>query len=130
VVARFAGTLGTPLAELALLAPFAEYDDAARLDLTGALLSPLLARLGATQAFGALAKGPMLVASDVLPPFAGSGGRSAAALRIIPELLASPAFPCSLLAEERAAFSLVMTLPDRAEGLRAFREKRAPRFDW
>jgi enoyl-CoA hydratase/carnithine racemase len=32
------------------------------------------------------------------------------------------------MAREKAAFGLVMAAPDKREGVRAFREKRLPRF--
>jgi hypothetical protein len=129
-VTRFSGALATPLAELALLSLASEWAEGGSLDLTGALLTPLVRRTGLAQARRLLAKGPLVAAEDVLAPWRGAAGRSAAAVRLVRGLLASPCGPAQLLALERAAFQLVMTLPDRAEGIRAFRERRAPRFDW
>jgi hypothetical protein len=131
LVTRFAGTLATPLVELALLSLASAFDEDARLDFSGALLTPLVARLGLARARRLLARvGEPLLARDVLTPWRGSAGRSAPAVGLVRALLAARAGPRELLAEERAAFRLAMTLPDRREGIAAFRERRPPRFDW
>jgi hypothetical protein len=130
LVVRFAGTLASPLSELALLAHAAEAAEGARLDLSGALLAPLVFRVGHERARRLLSNGPVLDAASVLPRFGGPAGRSASAIRLVSELLASSGSTRALLARERAAFELVMALPDRVEGIRAFRERRPPAFDW
>lgn len=130
LVTTFAGTLRTPLAELALLALASSWQEGARLDLRGALLSPLIGRAGLTAARRLLRAGPVLDPRMVLAPWRGPVGRSPAAVRLATGLLASPCGPRALLAEERAAFQLVMSSADRSEGIRAFTEKRLPRFGW
>jgi len=130
ILARFDGTLATPLAELALLAHAGEFGSDARLDLSDSLLAPLVFRVGFAEARRILARGLTMAAADVVPRFGGSRGRSADAVRIAEGLLAGTGSPRELLAAERAAFALVMALPDRSEGLLAFRQKRAPAFDW
>ncbi len=130
VLVRFVGILTSPLAELALLAHSAEFAEDARLDLRNSLLSALVARVGYARARVLLSNGPVVDAASVLPRFAGPAGRSASAVSLVAELLAPSASPRALLARERAAFELVMALPDRAEGIRAFRERRPPAFDW
>jgi hypothetical protein len=130
LLVRFAGTLRSPLAELALLALAAELSGGERLDLSDALLTPLLSRLGLAEARRMLAKGPVVDARDVVAPFRGPAERSAAVLSVVRGLLASRGGPRALFAQERAAFSYVMALDDRREGVRAFHEKRPPSFDW
>jgi enoyl-CoA hydratase/carnithine racemase len=34
------------------------------------------------------------------------------------------------MARELALFGLALSAPDRVEGVRAFRERRRPEFDW
>ena len=130
LLVRFIGTLESPLAEVALLADLAELSGDESLDLSRALLTPLLVRVGPARARRLLAKGPVLAARDVLMPFGGPRGRSAAALSVVSGLLDSVGGPRVRLAEERAAFSFVMTTGDKREGVRAFHEKRPPLFDW
>jgi len=130
VLAAFERTLGSPLAEVALLSHAAEFPEGALLDLDGALLSPLVARVGVARARRLLARSAVMRADDALPRFPGPLARSAVAVRIASGLLASAAPPAGLMALEKAAFAFAMALPDRAEGIRAFRERRPPAFDW
>lgn len=134
-VARVRGTLSTPLAEAALLCDEAISEDGARLDLSGALLSPLLHRLGAAGARSVLARyGAEVPAPAVLRSHdpAAAARRSPAALATVLSLLegARAGGESVALAREKAAFRTVMAHPDRDEGVLAFRERRPPRFDW
>ena len=132
-VARFSGTLRTPLAEVALLCDEAEWEGDGFLDLSGALLSPLLARAGVRPARTLLARhGPVLPAGAVLRVGDRSGRRSPTALGLVLGLLDASRFggESAALAREKAAFRTVMALADRDEGVAAFRGRRPPRFDW
>ena len=132
-VARFSGTLRTPLVEAALLCDEAEWEGDSCLDLSDALLSPLLSRAGVALARALLARhGPVLPAGAVLRAAEFSGRRSPAALGIVLGLLEASRFggEVAALAREKAAFRMVMALPDRDEGVAAFRERRPPRFGW
>ena len=133
LVAEAGGTLRTPLAEAALLCPFAHFTPGARLDLDGALLAPLLLRLGRKEAMRLLATaGSVLAADDVLLPLAPQDrSRSPLAVAAAARLVAGGArgFRAGL-ARERALFGLLLCAPDKREGVKAFRERRPPRFDW
>jgi enoyl-CoA hydratase/carnithine racemase len=130
LVAVFSGDLATPLAEVALVCPFALHESGTFLDLSGALLSPLLLRHGVRNAVRLLAfHGPRIPSAAALgPPVEHLSGRSPLVLRLARELLAPPRR--GALARERAAFALAMSAADRDEGIRAFRERRRPRFAW
>lgn len=132
VVARFSGLLRTPLVEVAGLAACAEWSPGARLDLNGALLVPFLWSAGYPELRRVLLKyGSVVPAEVLLRPHPGTRS-SPRALRILLDLLDAGrnATEGAALARELAAFRFVMTLPDREEGVRAFLEKRDPRFDW
>lgn len=132
VVAHLPSTVGTPLSEAACLADEASWEPGALLDLRGALLGPLLLRLGLPAARRLLAlRGPLLEPSDVLVPHR-SHGRSAAAVALASELVVrSPGSGRAAgMARELAAFRWALTLPDRLEGVAAFRERRPPSFAW
>lgn len=133
LVARFEGTLATPLVETALLADEAEWVPGSALDVTGALLFPLAFRVGEAQSRRLLAStGAVLSPGSALRAFSSGQARSPVSLALSARLLdagrrggLAPA-----LAREKAAFRLVMALADRNEGVRAFLERRPPRFDW
>ncbi len=134
-VARLAGTVATPLAEAALLCDEALFPEGTRLDLEGALLSPIVYRLGAPSARVVLARfGSSVPARAVLRPHdpVASARRSPAALAAALSLLEGSRYggEAAALAREKAAFRTVMSHPDRDEGVLAFRERRPPRFDW
>jgi enoyl-CoA hydratase/carnithine racemase len=132
LIYRFEGTLRTPLVEIALLSHECLFPSDAKLDLRGARLTPLVARLGPRAAFRLLAlEGPLLPASHVLRAAGLDGSRSPLAVRSALELL-SPPFRSrrAAFAAELARFRLTLSAPDRLEGVRAFREKRPARFDW
>lgn len=130
VLARLSGDAATPLAEAALASFAARYPEGAALELAGALLSPLLLRHGYRGALRLLARfGTRIPCAEALGPSAGAlEGRSPLALRLARELLAGPVR--GRLARERVAFALVMAGNDREEGIRAFHERRPPRFAW
>ena len=133
LVARFGGVLAPPLAEAALLAPLADWREGARLDLSDALLAPLVCRVGRSRAVALLlAHGPVLDAGAVLtrlPP--GERSRSALALATARDLLWVPPSGRRVpLARERAAFAWLLGAGEKAEGLKAFRERRPPSFGW
>ena len=133
LVAEAGGTLGTPLAEAALLCPLAHFAPGARLDLREALLGPLLLRLGRRGAIRLLSLGGGVVeADDVLLPLAPDDlTRSPLALAEAARLVTDPAGgPSASGARERAAFGLLLSAGDKREGVRAFRERRPARFDW
>jgi len=131
LLTSFSGALATPLVELACLGLGATWPDGARLDFRRALLSPLVARVGRGRATGLLASGALLEPGDVLLRLGADPARSPRALALVRSLLIpSGGGARGALAKERVAFAHVMALPDRLEGVAAFRERRPPRFDW
>ncbi|MBL8112354.1 MAG: hypothetical protein JNK60_05685 [Acidobacteria bacterium] len=129
---RFGGTLRTPLAELACLAPTALFEAGALLDFEGALLTPLVLRAGEARARRLLLSGPVVPAGQVLQSTALAGDRSARAVALAEELLrlAPGCGAEARLAFERAAFGLLLASPETREGIAAFIGKRAPRLTW
>lgn len=133
VVAHLPSTVASPLAEAACLADEATWEPGALLDLRGALLGPLLFRLGLPAARRLLAlRGPLLEPSDVLVPHRGPHGRSAAAVALASELVVRSrgAGRAAGMERELAAFRWALTLPDRLEGVAAFRDRRPASFAW
>lgn len=130
LVARFDHDLATPLAEVALLCAFGRFPERVALHLADALLSPLLVRHGARGALRLLARhGARIPAAEALgAPVSDLSGRSPLALRLAAELLKPP--HRGVLPRELASFGLVMSGSDREEGIRAFRARRPPLFDW
>ncbi|KAA0250906.1 MAG: hypothetical protein EDX89_22360 [Acidobacteria bacterium] len=133
VVAHLPHSVGTPLVEVAFLADEATWEAGALLDVSEALLTPLLLRLGPREALGVLlAQGTLLEPAGVLALHRGAEGRSASAVALAAELVTRGRGlgPGPRMARELAAFRLALTMPDRLEGVAAFREKRSPSFDW
>ncbi|MEO6326188.1 MAG: hypothetical protein ABIT01_16845 [Thermoanaerobaculia bacterium] len=130
--ARFAGRLVSPLTEIACLCGEAIWSEGAELDFTGALLGPLLGRVGPRRAMRLLLPGRLRIAAgEILSRFPEpEGRRSPLALRAVVELTSWPSSAILGMAREKAAFRLVMGGPDRTEGLLAFRSRRAPTFPW
>lgn len=133
LLVSFDRDLATPLAELAGLSLAARFPEGARLDLRGALLAPLVARVGAAALRRIVAReGPIVPAGAVLstPGFPGTH-RSPLALALAEEALRAPRRDRrEAMARELALFGLALSAADRVEGVRAFRERRRPEFDW
>lgn len=131
LLTRFSGLLATPLVEVACLSTESEWEEGTALELAGMLLSPLLLRVGLRAACRLLATGRPVRAEEVLQRAGKPGERSPEALAVSLDLIAPGAAGLAApLARERAAFGLIMACPDRVEGVKAFRERRPPRFDW
>lgn len=133
LVVRFSGVLKTPLAEVAGLAAEAEWKPGSLLDLRGALLTPFLWQKGDASLFRLIARhGPLIEPGELLSAHPGTMGRSPAALGLALWLIEDGRGSSKrlALARELAAFRFVMGLPDRAEGVKAFLEKRPSGFGW
>jgi len=130
LLARFSGPLTTPLVEAACLALECSWDDGASLKLHGCFLAPLLRRAEPAALRRLIARGTV-PPERLLARASELTARSPRALRLLaPLLFRAPGSARAALALERAAFGLVMSAPDRREGVAAFRSRRPPRFDW
>lgn len=133
LVAHLPRSVGTPLVEAAFLADEATWEAGALLDVSEALLTPLLLRLGPREARGVLLRqGTLLEPAGVLAAHRGAQGRSPSAVSLAAGLVtrARGLGPSARMARELSAFCLALTMPDRLEGVAAFRAKRSPSFDW
>lgn len=133
LLVSFEGDVSSPLVELAALSLAARFPAGARLDLRGALLAPLVWRVGAVALRRIVAgDGPLVPAVAVLTaPRPPGTHRSPLALALAEEALRAPLRGRrEAMARELALFGLALSAPDRVEGVRAFRERRRPEFDW